>query len=361
MLARKQRTYAIVDAGDDDGNGVGGNIDCSSSVADAPDTRKSHTHKKRFRKKIESQEDEDYARGAAADRQVKRRTSGDEDNISESQEERLRDQREREQLEQNIRERDRRYAAGTRKLTEPKLSRREKEEAMRRSVAVEQNGLETLRKVSRQEYLKKREKKKLEELRDDIEDEQYLLDGVKLNEAEYHELWYKKEIYELVKKRSEYADDSTSEYRMPEAYDQEGGVNQEKRFSVVLQRYRPDPTAAEKTNPFAEQEAWEEHQIGKATSSTFASKNKKQISDHDYQFVFEIRLILSKHQLWREKHYLYIHIGMNCSKLFMIIRFLSSLVKLVPERLHRYPSIFMQLDIQSAERLDVHSHEGSLL
>lgn len=28
------------------------------------------------------------------------------------------------------------------------------------------------------------------------------------------------------------------QYRMPEAYDQEGGVNQEKRFSVAMQRYR---------------------------------------------------------------------------------------------------------------------------
>ncbi|KAI7987830.1 Pre-mRNA-splicing factor ATP-dependent RNA helicase DEAH1 [Camellia lanceoleosa] len=44
------------------------------------------------------------------------------------------------------------------------------------------------KKVSRQEYLKKMEQKKLKELRDDIEDEQYLFDGVKLTEAEYGEL-----------------------------------------------------------------------------------------------------------------------------------------------------------------------------
>ncbi|KAE8008444.1 hypothetical protein FH972_004955 [Carpinus fangiana] len=271
MLAMKQRSCALLGAAGDEDNGVGGDADHR--------TRKANTHKKRFRKKIESEEDEDgevIARGAA-ERQVKRRTS---DEGSESEEERLCDQREREQLEQNIRERD---TAATRKLTEPKLLRREKEEAMRRSDALEKNGLEALRRVSRQEYLKKREQKKLEELRDDIEDEQYLFDGVKLNEAEYLELRYKKEIYELVKKRSEDAD-NTSEYRMPEAYDQEGGVNQEKRFSVALQRYR-DATAAGKMNPLAEQEAWEEHQIGKATL-TFASKNKKQISG-DHQFVFE--------------------------------------------------------------------------
>ncbi|THG19795.1 hypothetical protein TEA_000035 [Camellia sinensis var. sinensis] len=43
-------------------------------------------------------------------------------------------------------------------------------------------------KVSRQEYLKKMEQKKLKELRDDMEDEQYLFDGVKLIELEYGEL-----------------------------------------------------------------------------------------------------------------------------------------------------------------------------
>ncbi|XP_030938377.1 pre-mRNA-splicing factor ATP-dependent RNA helicase DEAH1-like isoform X1 [Quercus lobata] len=283
MLARKQKTYALLDADDEEeDNVVGDDAEHRSSIAAAPETRKADTNRKRFRKKIESQDDEDdeviaWGEGKG---QVKRQTSEDEDDGSESEEERLRDQREREQLEQNIRERD---AIGTRKLTESKLTRREEEEAIRRSNALEQDGIGSLRKVSRQEYLKKREQKKLEELRDDIEDEQYLFDGVKLTEAEYRELRYKKEIYEIVKKRSE-EDDNTNEYRMPEAYDEEGGVNQEKRFAVAMQRYR-DQGAADKMNPFAEQEAWEEHQIGKATMK-YGSKNKKQISD-DYQFVFE--------------------------------------------------------------------------
>ncbi|XP_014496104.2 pre-mRNA-splicing factor ATP-dependent RNA helicase DEAH1 isoform X2 [Vigna radiata var. radiata] len=215
-----------------------------------------------------------------SERQVKRKTSSGDDNDSESEEERLKDQREKEELEQHMRDRD---AAGTRKLTEHKLSRKEEEEVIRRSSAAEPEDIRALRKVSRQEYLKKREEKKLEELRDDIEDEQYLFEGVKLSEAEYRELRYKKEIYELVKKRTEEAD-NVNEYRMPDAYDEEGGVNQEKRFSVAMQRYR-DPNAEDKMNPFAEQEAWEEHQIGKATLK-YGSKNKKQVSD-DYQYVFE--------------------------------------------------------------------------
>ncbi|XP_058070322.1 pre-mRNA-splicing factor ATP-dependent RNA helicase DEAH1-like isoform X3 [Magnolia sinica] len=223
------------------------------------------------------------------ERRVRRRTSvEDNDDDVESEEARIRDQEERAQLERNIRERD---AAGTRKLTERKLSREEEEEAIRRSKALEDNDTSTLRKVSRQEYLKKREQKKLDELRDDIEDEQYLFGDVKLTEAEIREMRYKKEIYELAKKRLEEVDD-INEYRMPEAYDQDGGVNQEKRFAAALQRYSfklfalsRDTGAGDKMNPFAEQEAWEEHQIGKATLK-FGSKDKNQKSD-DYQYVFE--------------------------------------------------------------------------
>ncbi|RXH96420.1 hypothetical protein DVH24_008924 [Malus domestica] len=277
MLVRKQQTYALLDADDDDDDDGG-----RASVPVVSESRKPDSHKKRFRKKGLSQEDEEDEGIAQEEekRRVKRRTSPDEDDGSESEEERLRDQREREQLERNIRERD---TTATRKLTERKLSKKEEEEAIRRTNAFEKDDIEDLRKVSRQEYLKKREQKKLEEIRDDLEDEQYLFDGVKLTEAEYRELSYKKQIYEIVRKRSDEPEDA-NEYRMPDAYDDENGVNQEKRFSVAVQRYR-DQSAGDKMNPFAEQEAWEDHQIGKATLK-FGSKNKKQMSD-DYQFVFE--------------------------------------------------------------------------
>ncbi|KAK9926087.1 hypothetical protein M0R45_023339 [Rubus argutus] len=277
MLVRKQKTYALLDADDDDDD-----EDDKSSVPVVSESRKSDSNKKRFRKKATSEEDEDDEVVVHEEeaRRVRRRTSPDEDDGSESEEERLRDQREREQLERNIRERD---TAATRKLTERKLSKKEEEEAVRRSKASERNETEDLRKVSRQEYLKKREQKKLEEIRDEIEDEQYLFDGVKLTDSEYRNLSYKKQIFDLVTKRA-VEDENPNEYRIPDAYDEEGGVNQEKRFSVAMQRYR-DQGAGDKMNPFAEQEAWEDHQIGKATLK-FGSKNKKRTSD-EYQFVFE--------------------------------------------------------------------------
>ncbi|OAY84022.1 putative pre-mRNA-splicing factor ATP-dependent RNA helicase DHX16 [Ananas comosus] len=139
------------------------------------------------------------------------------------------------------------------------------------------------RKVSRQVYLQKRRDQKLLEIRDDIIDHEYIFEGVKLTEAEEREHRYKRKIYELAKEHLGDVD-NINEYKMPEAYDMEGRVNQEKRFAAAMQRYR-DPEAAEKMNPFAEQEAWEEHQIGKATIK-FGSKDRKQAAD-DYQYVFE--------------------------------------------------------------------------
>ncbi|KAL4184341.1 hypothetical protein AMTRI_Chr10g225120 [Amborella trichopoda] len=274
MLVKKQQEYALLDADDED--------DPEPPLPVAPKSRQKQIRKKR-QIEDDDDDDEDILQNTKERRVKKHTTEGEsEDDSSESEESRRIDQQERAKLEKRLREKD---AARTRKTTEPTLSRKEQEEAIRRAKALEQNDLATLsfRQVSRQEYLKKREQKKLEELRDDIEDEQYLFEGVKLTEDELRELRYKKEVYELAKKRADDVDDIT-EYRMPDAYDQEGGVSQDKRFAVAIQRYR-DPGAEEKMNPFAEQEAWEKHQIGKATMK-FGSLNQKQAAE-DYQYVFE--------------------------------------------------------------------------
>ncbi|KAJ0744693.1 putative RNA helicase [Helianthus annuus] len=72
--------------------------------------------------------------------------------------------------------------------------------------------------------------------RDDIVDEEYLFGDVKVSEIEQRNYRYKKQIYEVVTKRSQ-EDDNMNTYRMPDAYDAEGGVNQEKRFAVATERY----------------------------------------------------------------------------------------------------------------------------
>lgn len=207
--------------------------------------------RKRSRKSVQVEEKE---------REYKRRASASDEEI-------LKDQREKEELEQRLRERD---AVRTRKLAEPKA-------IQRKSNAAEENmDIRALREVSRQKYLKKREEQKLQELRDDIEDEHYLFEEVKRSDVEYRDFMHKKDIYNVLTKKE--LESGGHEYRMPEAYDdQQAGVNQEKRFSVARQRYN-DPNAEK-------EEAWEKHQIRKATLK-FGSKDKRQVCD-DYQFVFE--------------------------------------------------------------------------
>ncbi|KAK8944099.1 putative pre-mRNA-splicing factor ATP-dependent RNA helicase [Platanthera zijinensis] len=275
QLVKKQMSYKMLDADDDYDKDIQAHVkDVSQPL------NKADGHKKRFRKKHGSHgSGDDEATELDNERHVKSHLSTENSDI-ESVEAMIRDQEDRLLLERNMRERD---EARTRKVTESKLTKEEEEEMKRRAKALEENDISNLRKVSRQVYLQKRRDQKLLEIRDDIIDHEYIFEGVKLTKAEEQELRYKKKIYELAQ---EHLDDSDKieEYRMPEAYDQDGGINQEKRFAVAMQRYR-DSGVSEKMNPFAEQEAWEEHQIGKA-SLRYGSKNKKQDLT-DYQYVFE--------------------------------------------------------------------------
>ncbi|CAN1259798.1 Pre-mRNA-splicing factor ATP-dependent RNA helicase DEAH1 [Linum perenne] len=72
---------------------------------------------------------------------------------------------------------------------------------------------------------------------------------------------------------------------MPEPYDdrERCGVDQEKRFAIANQRYRED--SDERRKKKNEQEAWEDHQIGKGTLK-FGSLNKHKMND-DYELLIE--------------------------------------------------------------------------
>ncbi|XP_047044958.1 pre-mRNA-splicing factor ATP-dependent RNA helicase DEAH1-like isoform X2 [Lolium rigidum] len=276
-LVQKQSTYKLLaDEEEDD-------VDNHTSTT-ATASSKSRKH---FRRKAEEQDDgkdDDETVAHNSERSVRRRTEevddDDGNDTLDEEQEILRDQQERAQLEKNMKERD---AAHTRKLMERHLSKEEQEELIRRAEAMDKNDTSDLRNYSRQAYLQKRRDKKIDEIRDEIIDHEYIFQDVKLTEAEENDFRYKKKIYDLVKEHVDNTDD-VPEYRMPEAYDMGEGVNQEKRFSVAMQRYK-DPEGKDKMNPFAEQEAWEEHQIGKSKLQ-FGSKDKKQSGD-EYQYIFD--------------------------------------------------------------------------
>ncbi|XP_020194276.1 pre-mRNA-splicing factor ATP-dependent RNA helicase DEAH1-like [Aegilops tauschii subsp. strangulata] len=263
-FAKRQSAFKLLDDEDDVAEDAGATaIDTASS---------SNTNSnKRFRQKAASQGDDDGEEEATvmrdSGRKVRARRAPAKDggnSCGEELEEMDRDQIEKAQLDQHIRERD---AASTRKLTDRKPSKREQGELARRSEAMDRGDTSELRTASRQAYLEKRKKMKVEEMRDEIVDNELIFDGVKMTNAEEREFRRKKEIYDLVKDRVGKDADAGEYYRMPEAYDAAENVDQAKRFAVPRQRY-DDPEAAardgKRSNFFSEQEAWEEQQIRKS-------------------------------------------------------------------------------------------------
>ena len=147
-----------------------------------------------------------------------------------------------------------------------------------------------LRKVSREEYLKKREAQKLEELKDAIEDEKYLFEGVELTEQEKRDIEYRRKVYELATQQVRDIDSIMEDrYRLPDSYDEAGKEGQDKRFRAALERYK-DPDADD-ANPNREQEAWEKHQIDKATTRYGAADRAPGGKQYDLVFDDQIAFV----------------------------------------------------------------------
>eukprot|EP00882_Tetradesmus_deserticola_P019803 GHRQ01021343.1.p1 GENE.GHRQ01021343.1~~GHRQ01021343.1.p1 ORF type:complete len:229 (+),score=78.39 GHRQ01021343.1:333-1019(+) len=80
-----------------------------------------------------------------------------------------------------------------------------------------------LRDVSRQEYLKKREDAKLQELKDELEDAKYLFEGVQLTAREQADLAYKQRVYDLAVQRRQALEAVVDDgYSMPTNYGKTG-------------------------------------------------------------------------------------------------------------------------------------------
>lgn len=231
-------------------------------------------------------------------RRLKKSRHGDdgEDTIVEStkrqpltEEEKIRvDQEEKLEFEKRLKERDEQQ---TRKLVERKISKEEMNEIERRKRAEKardkSRATNDLRKVSRREYLKKREEIKLDELEQAVEDEQYLFEGEKLTEKERAEFEYKKRVLQLAKERKKQLEELEHDdaYHMPTAYDDGDKDAADKRFGVLKARYQDGDAQMGDQNAWTQQEALEREQINRAVL-TVGSKDKKQ-KQKDYDFVFE--------------------------------------------------------------------------
>ena len=303
-LAKRNSTgYGLVLDDDDNDGGVSG-ADGSkvSEQTDASVRGRKGKHARRRREGKDSRDDDSSVHLHSSKRQRKweadQALTEDEVEAQRAREARMKDQREKEEFEERLRARD---EERTKRLAEEKKPQSEIDKVVERvyggdQKADKQQMIPTLREVSRQEYLKKREMQKLKELKDSIEDELYLFKDVKLTQKEQKEYEYKKRVYELANQRIKEID-NVVEYRIPEAYDEPGKESQDKRYAAALERYKE--VDADEANPFREQDEWEAHQSKHAKLSTGAEKGQqsKEKGAKDYDFVFEDQVEFIKEDL----------------------------------------------------------------
>lgn len=156
------------------------------------------------------------------------------------------------------------------------ISASQKEESITRG-AISTSGknkqvVESLRELSRQQYLEKREEKEVKLLELAMKDEKYLFDGVELTEAERKRMAVNENILQMAtdKHRFSYKDDG---YQMPDAYEdtETGRIDRKKREGALTARYEADEVHK------SEQEVWEEEQVRKSTLR-FGARDKDRYS-----------------------------------------------------------------------------------
>jgi len=264
-------------------------------------------NKKQLRRSFrDDKEGGDSADGGAVRRKSRKRVweedgGAEGKDVAEQQkeEERTMDAEEKAEFERRLKERD---AEKTRKLAERRVPKEELEEMRRRRDAEEAEDrlgvVHDLRKISRQEYLKKREEAKLEELKEALEDEKYLFQDQKMTEKERKELAYKEEVYRIAVERKKQLDEleRDGDYHMPAAYDEDGKPSGS-RYEVLTARYRDveDEKAAAAETPWAQQEAFEAEQIKKALTKVGRTDAKAAGAQYDFVFEDQINFIVDSY------------------------------------------------------------------
>ncbi len=264
-LLKQNESYGFVDAdGDEDDDG-------EAAVAAAVQKQlqeKERERKRAEKKRARAEESSSQPAAAAATGAAGAAGSSSADPDARREE----DLRERDEFAERLRQKDlertRKLAAGP----EGEALARRQEEAERLMAAgtAEEKAaaLAEARKVSRRVYLEQREKKKLEEARDDIKDDEYLFGDVELTAREKADIAYKRTVYDLANQRVNMSD-NVDRYVMPTAYDAEGAVDQSRRFDGLLARYQEEEK--EELNEF---QAWDATQIKRSTAKVGAADKR---------------------------------------------------------------------------------------
>lgn len=142
-----------------------------------------------------------------------------------------------------------------------------------------------LREESRRFYLKKREERELNLLKQSLEDEEVLFGNVKLTETERKNIALRKQILSMVEDRDIEEDKQGGFYRLPDAYDDNGSKRKQDQAKLTS-RY------VEEKEEKTEQQLWEESQTHKATFSRKKIRDANPESEYDLVFDDKIDFVM---------------------------------------------------------------------
>jgi pre-mRNA-splicing factor ATP-dependent RNA helicase DHX16 len=249
--------------------------------------------KKRFRRD-ESSDDDDDEEGVLEryhrkmdERMEGRRVKEEESKLTPEERaelERERDLRERDELVERMLSKDK---SKTKDLVKVK----EEEEAYQKRVKLEerlirgekvvdeQTGheitIDSLREESRRSYLKKREERELQLLKQSLEDEEELFKGQQLTNAEKEQLAFKRKLLAMAQEKEAENDENDGFYRLPDEFDATER-KQKQDHAALTSRY------IEPKQELSEQKLWEASQTEKVVKQT-----KKKGKEEEYELVFD--------------------------------------------------------------------------
>eukprot|EP00794_Sanderia_malayensis_P005734 gene5734-6435_t len=238
--------------------------------------RKKNIRKRKSAGDSESSEKEEVAvkGGKSTDRRAEGEHS-DEYSSEELEDERKQDLKERDEFAERLKKKDKEKTRNRRDDGKNPGDKKNSLDDMNKEEY--RKYIEDLRHKERKEYVKKRKDEKLEELKEDIEDDERLFDDRELTAREKLERQYKKKIYKLAKE-----------------YDEAGQVQKVNRYLMpkddqqLVDNFEEEEMVNE-PGGMTEQKRWEEQKLGHAVMHFGAkdAKSKKKDKQDDYNLLVE--------------------------------------------------------------------------
>ncbi|EHK97866.1 P-loop containing nucleoside triphosphate hydrolase [Glarea lozoyensis ATCC 20868] len=222
----------------------------------------------------------------SASKRIKTSHTDEEEDISDTERERRKDQEEKDAFAKRLHSKDK---DRTKKLVEDRSSTKEgnilaQRRALAEDAAARSAALPDLRERSRQEYLKKREAERLALLRKQVAEEtEELRSGARLSEKEKAEFAKNREVLRIAEERLR-IDDHLDGYAMPDDYiTEKGKIDRKKKEEAMYKRYvDKDEYGQEKF--VTEHEEWEREQASKAKAQI---QSNERLDQGEYDYVLD--------------------------------------------------------------------------